>query len=105
MIYKWTAAGRLVFDAECDTYGARYVTRASVHAAQSYRTSGRRPRVLVTEFLALTAFTEADVDALVKARLLVRVRPDGLTPESVRSWAAGHRPALLADPLLHRASA
>ena len=40
--------------------------------------------------------------ALVATRLLVRVRRDALTPESVYAWAAGHRPSLLASPLLAR---
>lgn len=59
----------------------------------------------VADFLALTGFSEDDVDALVKARFLVRVRPNGLTAKSVRAWAAGHRPELLGEPLLRQVSA
>ena len=75
------------------------MTRASIEIKRIERHGSGRPRV-VSDFLAATGFSEQDVAVLVAARLLVRVGRDGLSPESVYAWAAGHRPELLASPLL-----
>lgn len=102
MIHYWARTGRLTYDTESDASGAKFVTRASIEAKRAERFGRGRPRVLVSDFLAATGFSEEDVAALVAARLLVRVRRDALTPESVYAWAAGHRPSLLVLPLLAR---
>ncbi|HVX23313.1 MAG TPA: hypothetical protein VHB02_18375 [Acidimicrobiales bacterium] len=101
MVHYWARAGRLAYDAESDGSGSKFVTRISIESKRADRLGRGRPRVLLADFLAATGFSESQVAALVAARLLVRARRDGLTPESVYSWAAGHRPDLLASPLLY----
>lgn len=95
-IYRWIRAGKLTWDGERGVGGARRITRTSIDR-QAERLARRLTSITVSDFKEVTGFDDAEVRALVAAKLLVRVRPDGLTPESVRAWAAGHRPALLAE--------
>lgn len=94
---------RLAYDEESDGSGRQYVTRESI--AKELERRGRKPKDVVTsaELREYAELTDADIQALVVAGKLVRVRSGCFTVDSVRKWILGYRPELLASGILSAA--
>ena len=93
-------SGLLTFDVENDTAGRRYVTRTSVNAELARRRRPAHEQVPVVEFMQATGHDRNGINALVKHGKLVRAGRDGLTVDSVATWACGFRPDLLDSNLI-----
>ena len=99
-VNAWARKGRLTYDPETDASGARYITRASIDAELAQRRRRAAPTINVADLRAVAGLDDAGIKALVAAKLLVRTRGSEVTLTSVRAWATGYRPDLLATTLL-----
>jgi len=101
---RFVQTGDLEEDPDTDPSGARYVTLASVDALVAAR-ARRTPPAVGTEVLSLaavaelTGLTKGQISDLATQRVLVR-RDAGrrlhITTDSLRRWAVGYRPDLIA---------
>jgi hypothetical protein len=98
-VHKWAAEGRLTYDAESDASGRRFITRASVDAELARRRPARTATITVQELSRLSGLGEAAIGTLIRAGHFVRhgrARDGRLRVDSVKTWATGYRPDLLA---------
>ena len=97
---EWAKSGKLVIDAETDTTGKRFVTRASVQAELDRRGRTRREVISASELKEYSGLDDTGTRALVARGVLVRAPKGGYTTESVETWIVGYRPDLLTSGLI-----